>query len=302
MTSAPSNLLAVRTLLLGTLGPYGLGDLEVGIVADSAHHGGYHCGRDRLDLDDYSVDESPRDSGSLTLDASALDVGTFSYGQHNLRTFSIWCVGQCKINTADTQDIREIIYSPDGSTVRRWDRLGKRSTGDISHTGHTHFSFFRDSTKARRDQTSLFRRYLTSISLASGGVFELFCKYGDSGQHVQYLQYRLKNINATISNLVGSADGGYGNMTAAGLAAAVKMHNGRTIDGKTYGPAEMIYIDSLWGAKYGGTPGPQGPAGPAGPQGPAGPRGAVGPDGPAGQPGKTPTKVLITGDVVAYEE
>lgn len=301
MTSAPSNLLAVRTLLLGTLGPHGLDDLAVGIVGDSAHRGGYHCGRDRLDLDDYSVDESPRDSGSLTLDASALDVGTFSYGAHNLRSFSIWCVGQCVAGAADTKDIREIIYSPDGTTVKRWDRLGRRSTGDTSHRSHTHFSFFRDSTKARRDQTPLFRRYLSSIGLASGGVFELFCKYGDSGQNVLYLQYRLKNLSPTISNLVGTADGGYGNQTAAGLAAAIKMHNGSTVSGKTYGPAEMIYLDSLWGKKYGGTAGPQGPAGPAGPQGPAGPRGEPGPQGPDGQPGRTPTKVLISGEVVEYE-
>ena len=64
------------------------------------------------------------------------------------------------------RDLREIIYSPDGKVVRRWDRLGKRSSGDDSHLWHTHFSFFRDSTKADRDQTPLFRRYLTGIGLS----------------------------------------------------------------------------------------------------------------------------------------
>lgn len=300
MTSAPSNLLAVRTLLLATLGPHGLDDLAVGIVGDSAHRGGYHCGRDRLDLDDYSVDESSRDSGGLTLDASALDVGTFSYGPHNLRTFSAWCVGQCKAGAADTKDIREIIYSPDGSVVLRWDRLGKRSTGDTSHRGHTHFSFFRDSTKARRDQTPLFRRYLASISLASGGVFELFCKYGDSGQHVQYLQYRLKNLSPTISTLVGDADSGYGNKTAAGLAAAIKMHNGSTVNGKTYGPAEMIYLDALWGKKFAGANGEDGADGKDGKDG------VDGADGADGQPGRDgmlllPETITVTATVKPVE-
>ncbi|MER7168794.1 hypothetical protein ABT336_22345, partial [Micromonospora sp. NPDC000207] len=40
-----------------------------------------------------------------------------------------------------------------------------RSSGDNSHLWHTHFSFFRDSTKAGRDQRPLFHRYLTTIGL-----------------------------------------------------------------------------------------------------------------------------------------
>ncbi|MGC4750627.1 hypothetical protein ACLQ28_33945 [Micromonospora sp. DT201] len=176
MTRAPSNLLAVRSLLLAHLNidpntdrPEDLEPAEVGIVADPAHRGGYHCGSDRVVTNDYSVVESPRDKAGLTLDAAALDVGGFevrSGGRTNtLSSFSLWCVGQCAANAADTRDIREIIYSPDGSTVKRWDRLGKRSTGDSSHRWHTHFSFFRDATKAGRDQRPLFRRYLSSIGL-----------------------------------------------------------------------------------------------------------------------------------------
>ncbi|MFF4875684.1 hypothetical protein [Micromonospora sp. NPDC000668] len=173
MTRAPANLLAVRTLLLTHLdnapGPDDLEPAEVGIVGDPAHRGGYHCGSDRVVTNDYSVVESPRDRAGLTLDAAALDVGGFdvrSAGRtHTLRSFSLWCVGQCVANAADTRDIREIIYSPDGTTVKRWDRLGKRSTGDSSHRWHTHISFFRDGIKAGRDQRPLFRRYLSSIGL-----------------------------------------------------------------------------------------------------------------------------------------
>ncbi|MEV5767830.1 hypothetical protein AB0L34_25115 [Micromonospora sp. NPDC052213] len=176
MTRAPENLLTVRRLLLDHLDldpdtsrSQDLEPAEVGIVGDPAHRGGYHCGSDRVVTRDYSVVESPRDSAGLTLDAAALDVGLFevrSGGRtHDLRTFSSWCVAQCVANTPDSRDIREIIYSPDGRVVRRWDRLRKRTSGDDSHLWHTHFSFFRDSIKAGRDQTPLFRRYLTAIGL-----------------------------------------------------------------------------------------------------------------------------------------
>lgn len=176
MTNVPANLLAVRNLLLTHLNrdrsavrANDLEPAEVGIVGDASHRGGYHCGSDRTVSNDYSVVESSRDRGGLTLNASALDVGGFSVttrtGTHNLRTFSRWMVAQCAAGARDTRDIREIIYSPDGVTVKRWDRLGKRRTGDSSHLSHTHFSFFRDSTKGNWDQTPLFRRYLSAIGL-----------------------------------------------------------------------------------------------------------------------------------------
>ncbi|MBL6275562.1 hypothetical protein JMF97_05225 [Micromonospora fiedleri] len=176
MTRAPDNLMAVRRLLLDHLNrdpnrarDEDLEPNEVGIVGDANHRGGYHCGSDRVVTNDYSVVESSRDRNGLTLDAAALDVGMFQVTvdgrRHNLASFSTWCVAQCVANAADTRDIREIIYSPDGKVVRRWDRLGRRNTGDRSHLWHTHFSFFRDSIKANRDQRPLFRRYLTSIGL-----------------------------------------------------------------------------------------------------------------------------------------
>ncbi|MEV4270544.1 MULTISPECIES: hypothetical protein [Micromonospora] len=175
-TTAPKNLLDARRLLLNHLdihpGKVVAADLdpaEVGIVGDPAHRGGYHCGSDRVVPRDYSVIESARDRAGLAKWACALDVGEFSVRSggttHNLRTFSAWLVAQCKAGTADTRDIREVIYSTDGKTVRRWDRLGKRTTGDSSHRWHTHISYFRDAIKAGRDQTALMRRYLTHIGL-----------------------------------------------------------------------------------------------------------------------------------------
>lgn len=184
MTTAPATLKAVRLLLLDHLDlhetsrsyPADLDPAEVGIVGDTRHAEGgdsYHLGADQIrprnGRDRYSVDESPRDRNGLTNDACALDVGWFEVRvggkTHNLRSFSIWLVAQCKAGTSDTRDIREIIYSPDGKTVKRWDRLGRRTTGDKSHLTHTHGSWFRDAIKAGRDQTAVFRRYLQHIGL-----------------------------------------------------------------------------------------------------------------------------------------
>lgn len=173
MTRAPANLLALRTLLLTHLdnapGPDDLQPAELGVVGDPAHRGGYHCGSDRVVKNDYSVVESPRDRAGLSDYAAALDVGQFKVttpkGTFDLRHYSKWLVAQCAANTADTRDIREVIYSPDGTTVKRWDRLGKRSSGDSSHRWHTHISFHRDAIKAGRDQTAVVRRYLTTIGL-----------------------------------------------------------------------------------------------------------------------------------------
>ncbi|MEV6798550.1 hypothetical protein AB0M91_09400 [Micromonospora rifamycinica] len=192
MTSAPACLLAARRVLLDHLGPDAkprpgvaildpLGDpsWEIGIVGDTGHIGGYHTGSDRVrrvdgEIRDYSVTESPRDRGGLTLDASALDVGRFRVrtplGTFDLPHYSRWLVAQCKANTADTRHLREVIYSPDGRTVRRWDRLGKRSTGDDSHLGHTHESCFRDATKAGADMAAVKRRYLTEIGVINKEV------------------------------------------------------------------------------------------------------------------------------------
>lgn len=176
MTSAPDNLLAVRNLLLtylnvdkGSVRTADLEPAEVGIVGDPNHRGGYHCGEDRVVPNDYSVVESSRDRAGLAKWACALDVGLFRVttpkGTFDLPHYSRWLVAQCIAGTDDTRDIREVIYSPDGKTVRRWDRLGRRASGDSSHLFHTHQSYFRDAIEAGRDQTAVIRRYLTSIGL-----------------------------------------------------------------------------------------------------------------------------------------
>jgi hypothetical protein len=175
MTYAPKPIQAARAYLLARLDAHpgraiavDLDPNEVGIVGDTKHGtSGYHVGWDRLRLGrgdrDYSVRESRRDHTRSDA-ASALDIGLFATraadgSMWDLPRFSRWLVAQCENNAPDTRDIREVIYSPDGHRVHRWDRLGTQSGGDNGHLIHTHLSFFRDSEN--RDKTALFRRFVT---------------------------------------------------------------------------------------------------------------------------------------------
>ncbi len=158
MTYAPPELLDLRHYLQPITG---LPDSALGIVGDEDHHGGYHHGwDDRAGDGDYSWDESTRDWNHKTNAASGFDIGMFA----RLRELSNWLVAECAAGAADTLDIREVIYSPDGKTVKRWDRLGIRSTGDSSHLTHTHISYFRDAEA--RDKTGPFRRFFEGEGMA----------------------------------------------------------------------------------------------------------------------------------------
>lgn len=165
VTVAPDSLKEVRTYVLAETG---MDPLSVGIVGDDNHQqsgSSYHLGKSALRPDSYSIIESSRDRNGLTEDAAALDIGMFSISRggktHTLRTFSQWLVAECMRGAPDTLDIREVIYSPDGRTVKRWDRLGRRTSGPDSHLTHTHMSWFRDSTK--RSKIGLFKRYFREI-------------------------------------------------------------------------------------------------------------------------------------------
>ncbi|MEU5156736.1 hypothetical protein [Glycomyces sp. NPDC021274] len=150
MTYAPASLKAAQVYLRErTSLPW----VSLGIVGDENHRGGYHQGEPNVPASDYSRDESSRDETGLSGAAAALDIGNFP----RLRELSRWIVAQCQARTPDTRDIREVIYSPDGRSVKRWDRLGVRSSGDSSHLTHTHISYFRDSEA--RDKVSLFKRF-----------------------------------------------------------------------------------------------------------------------------------------------
>ncbi|MFI7547199.1 hypothetical protein [Actinoplanes sp. NPDC049599] len=185
MTTAKAPHRAARTLLLRHLDMHpgktvnnDLDPAEVGIVGDTAHAAGgdsYHLGKDQIRARNgdnrYSVDESSRDRNGLDNNASGMDVGWFDVttrrGRYTLRDFSMWLVELCADGDPDTRDIREVIFSPDGKVVRRWDRLKRRSSGDRSHLSHTHISEFRDASGTR--MVKLVTRWLQRIGLLPEG-------------------------------------------------------------------------------------------------------------------------------------
>lgn len=189
MTYAPADLLAVADYLVAHLdlapGVARAVDLErgeIGIVGDPKHavSGGYHEGVDDLRrvgrlTTDYSRRESVRDLVSSDA-ASALDIGDFDVTvngrQITLRSLSTAIAEACRAGDPRTRDIREIIYSPDGNAVRRFDRIGVRSGGDASHRWHTHVSFFRDS-EGRRNAADNFGGLLQEIIEGIGGRVDM---------------------------------------------------------------------------------------------------------------------------------
>lgn len=165
MTYAPEDLKAVQRYCRQVTGqPWE----ALGIIHDYPQGGGYHEGRDLLAAagrapggrsPDYSWVESERDLRGLDDAASAFDLGG-NFG--GFLALNARVVAACERGDPRTADIREIIYTPDGSVVSRWDRLGRRDFGDGSHLSHTHFSFFRDS-EGRRANDDNFLGLLVQI-------------------------------------------------------------------------------------------------------------------------------------------
>jgi hypothetical protein len=158
---APSKLSELQTFLKDKTG---LTAVSIGIVGNSKHKSGYHLGRDRIfkhggqGENDYSV-KTDRDVAGLSDAASAMDIGSFN----GFRRMSKFIVGEARADAPDTRDIREIIFSPDGKKILRWDRergvasKPKEGEADDSHLTHTHVSWYRDSQ--HDDKTGVFRRF-----------------------------------------------------------------------------------------------------------------------------------------------
>jgi len=172
MSLAPKTLLDLQSYWIAQ------GGVSLGIVGNAVHCKGYHLGRDRiygacacrpknicvpgLGSRDYSV-QTARDKAGLSNAVAALDLGKLGGSLANLHAFSAWLVERCRTNQPGTADFREIIYSPDGKTVLRWDRerghasAPRPGEADASHLTHTHISFYRDSEA--RDKRPVFEPY-----------------------------------------------------------------------------------------------------------------------------------------------
>ncbi len=165
MTFAPPTLLALASLWTSH------GGVNLGIVGDTAHVAGgvsYHLGKDDLRSDAYSV-KTARDKAGLSDAASAIDLGKLDGSYVGLRAFSVWLVAEARADAPGTDDMREIIYSPDGQTVLRWDRergytsAPRTGEADTSHLTHTHISWYRDAET--RDHRTAFRPYFQEASV-----------------------------------------------------------------------------------------------------------------------------------------
>lgn len=167
MTYAPDDLKAIQRYCHEQTGqPWE----SLGIIHTTPRGGGYHEGRDLLaaagrapgpeyPYSDYSYAEASRDLRGMTDAGSAFDLGgDFT----RFREITLGIVAACQRGDPRTADVREVIYTPDGRTVRRWDRLNVRNTGDDSHLGHTHVSWFRDS-EGRRARVDNFLGLLVEL-------------------------------------------------------------------------------------------------------------------------------------------
>lgn len=177
MTYAPAPLTALAAYWEAN------GGKALGIVGNTAHRSGYHLGRDRifgsggLGWEDYSV-QLPRDRRGLTNAASAIDLGRLNGSLRELQAFSRWLVSQCLAHGPGYEDVREIIYSPDGTAVQRWSGVDGQihtgqGNGDTSHRTHTHISYFRDSQRSAK--VPLFEPYfLTPPDSSTGDEMQTF--------------------------------------------------------------------------------------------------------------------------------
>lgn len=172
MTFAPPTLLALATYWTAR------GGVNLGIVGDASHVAtgvSYHLGRDQLDATAYSR-RTARDIAGLSNAASAIDLGRLDGSYTPLRAFSVWLVAQARVNAPGTSDMREIIYTPDGVTVLRWDRergfasAPRSGEASQSHFYHTHISWYRDAEF--RDHRTAFVPYFEGEEMQSFPVYE----------------------------------------------------------------------------------------------------------------------------------
>lgn len=172
---APPTILAARNYLKGR--DADLGNNELGIVGSPSHVAtgtSYHLGKDQLQMwkNPYSA-RNARDLAGLSNAASALDIDD---DLDELRALSLWLVQQCQRGTPGAIDVREIIFSPDGVNVLRYDQERGQTSApvpddDISHRTHTHVGYYRDSEF--RDKVGLYQRFFEGGAVTQPNRYEV---------------------------------------------------------------------------------------------------------------------------------
>lgn len=171
MTFAPATLTALAAYWKQQ------GGVNLGIVGDLAHQrrASYHNGQDAIEkhgrtaATDYTIRLARDREPHLTNAAAAIDLGKLDGTLSELWRFSNWIVAECLTDATKRKDVREVIYSPDGRTVQRYDGAVNRVKveGDDSHLWHTHISYYRDSEK--RDKVALFSPFFLPDTDTEGG-------------------------------------------------------------------------------------------------------------------------------------
>lgn len=214
MTDSPADLVEIQHYVQSQTG---LPWASLGIKHATPDGGGYHEGNDLLSAagrltTDYSKRESSRDRPG-TNSASAFDLGG-AFGR--FREITMGIVHACQGGDPRARDIREVIYTPDGQTVRRWDRLGIRSSGDSSHLSHTHTSFFRDS-EGRRNRADNFLGLLRELFEGIADMEEFERKAGNADVQANAL---LNDYDTVTIKLANGADFTVQNKAKVNRAAA----------------------------------------------------------------------------------
>lgn len=224
-------------------------------VGDSAHKAG---------VSDHNIDDTlgwrteQTDSDSIP-EVRGVDIRLPLNASFTPEQLVQWLIKQSRAGKLPW--LRYVIYKR-----RIWTRSGgwvtQRYNGSNPHNEHIHVS-----SLASRDNDSTSARLSGLLDGSTSMEDWMFCSFGDKGNAVKYLQYRLHNLGFNVGEA--GVDGDYGASTAAALARAVKSFNDSIIDGKIFGPAQMIFLDILWIRQYGAdnsvTPGPPGPPGPVSP-------------------------------------
>ena len=160
-TFNPPTLLALQAFWVAQKGK------PLGIKGDTSHTKrgvSYHLGKDDLISTAYSI-QSKRDRAGLSKAASAIDLGPLDGSLDNLQAFSRWLVARCRADSKVRRDIREIIYTANGTSVQRYSGIDNAihhgpGNGDLSHLHHTHISYFRDSEF--REKVEAFRPFFAA--------------------------------------------------------------------------------------------------------------------------------------------
>lgn len=199
----------------------------------------------------------------------------------------------------------------------------RRASSDSSHLWHIHLSLWA-AFCADWAAVSAVLSVLRGQSLAawearaSGGSGIVFPQHGDGEANeqdkvVRYWQRMLLEAGQKLPRF--GIDGEYGDEMATAVAAFWASIGGGEFSGRSITDAVAVRLQQ---AVFRGEQGPPGKPGAAGDPGPGPTQGQVamavdgwmvqhgerlrGPAGPEGPPGRTPTKIAITGEVIALAE